>query len=100
MLSTYKAVGILEEWDLSMQLFNATVKSSVREWGATMNLNGGIELEGRAELLEWAYLSPAINEALAADLMLYGFALELFRQQTKDVLGTEWDEPFRRADGT
>lgn len=80
-----------------MQLFNATVQSSVRDWGTTMNLNGGVEVEGRAELLEWAHLSPAVNVALAADLLLYGFALETFRRQTRHALGTEWDEPFRHA---
>ena len=90
MLSSYNAVGIFEEWDLSMQLFNATVKSSVRDWDSTMNLNGGVEIEGRAELLEWAYLSPEINIALAADMMLYDFATSLFRHQTAVVLGKEW----------
>lgn len=90
MLSSYNAVGIFEEWDISMQLFNATVKSSVRDWGTTENLNAGVQLEGRAELLEWAYLSPEINMALAADMMLYDFALSLFRHQTNEVLGIEW----------
>lgn len=72
-----------------MKLFNATVKSSVRDWGTTLNLNHGIEVEGRAELLEWAYLSPELNVVLAADMMLYDFALSLFRQQTREVLGKE-----------
>lgn len=75
---------------MSMELFNATVKSSVRNWDAALLLNGGIMPERRAELLEWAYLSPEINVALAADMMLYDYALSLFRHQTSVVLGKEW----------
>eukprot|EP00904_Undaria_pinnatifida_P005211 jgi/Undpi1/181/HiC_scaffold_1.g00178.m1 len=90
-LSSYNAVGIFEEWDLSMDLFNATVKSSVRSWDATVFLNGGVVPGERAELLEWAYLSPEINVALAADMMLYDYAVILFRRQTSAVLGKKWD---------
>ena len=90
MLSTYKTVGIFEEWELSMQLFNATVKSSVRDWDSKLSLNHGVEPEERAELLEWAYLSPEINTAVAADMMLYAYSLSLFRHQTSIVLGKEW----------
>ncbi|CAM9902494.1 unnamed protein product, partial [Scytosiphon promiscuus] len=32
-LSTYTAVGIMEHWELSMELFNARVKSFVKDWG-------------------------------------------------------------------
>lgn len=90
-LSSYNAVGIFEEWDLSMDLFNATVKSSVRSWDATVFLNGGVVPGERAELLEWAYLSPEINVALAADMMLYDYAVILFRRQTSAVLGKKWE---------
>ena len=89
-LSKYNAVGIFEEWDLSMQLFNATVKSSVRDWDAAMLLNGGIMPEGRMDLLNWTYLSPEINVALAADMMLYDYALSLLRHQTSTILGKQW----------
>lgn len=90
-LSSYTAVGIFEEWALSMKLFNATVTSPVRNWDATVVLNGGIMPEGRAELLEWALLSPEINAVLAADLTLYHFAVLLFRHQTSTILGKEWN---------
>lgn len=70
-MASYKAVGIFEEWELSMQLFNATVKSSVRNWGAGMSLNRGVADVGREALLQWAYVNPDINVALASDILLY-----------------------------
>lgn len=92
MISSYVAVGIFEEFELSMQLFNATVNSSVRNWDAGMWLNHGEHSFGRDALLQWAYVSPEINIALAADIMLYDFAVEVFKRQTREVLGKEW--PF------
>lgn len=74
-----------------MELFNATVKSSVRSWDATMLLNSGVKPEGRDALLEWAFLSPEINLALAADIMLYEYAVSVFRHQTNTILGKEWN---------
>lgn len=71
MLSSYKAVGIFEEWELSMQLFNATVKSPVRNWNANLLLNQGVADFGREALLQWAYVSPDLNVALASDIVLY-----------------------------
>ncbi|CAM9632784.1 unnamed protein product [Scytosiphon promiscuus] len=91
MLSNYTAVGIFEEWQLSMQLFDATVKSSVRKWDAGVSLNHGVDLVGRESLLQWAYVSPEINVALTADILLYEFAREVFKRQTSAVLGTVWD---------
>jgi len=46
MLSSYKAVGIFEEWEVSMELFNATIKSPVRSWDAHLFLNQGFGLAG------------------------------------------------------
>lgn len=83
-------MGIFEEYDLSMQLFNATVKSSVRNWDAGMWLNHGVHDFGRVSLLQWAYLSPELNAVLAADILLYDFAVEVFKRQTHEALGKEW----------
>lgn len=68
---SYKAVGIFEEWELSMRLFNATVKSSVKNWEVNVALNQGVDDFGREALLQWAYLNPDINIALATDILLY-----------------------------
>lgn len=70
-MTTYKAVGIFEEWELSMQLFNATVKSSVRDWDGNTSLNHGVADFGREALLQWAYVSPDIHVELATDILLY-----------------------------
>ncbi|CBJ29219.1 hypothetical protein Esi_0138_0056 [Ectocarpus siliculosus] len=40
-LATYTAVGILEYWDLSMQLFNARVTSPVWDWEDMEHSNRG-----------------------------------------------------------
>lgn len=90
MLASYQAVGIFEEWDLSMQLFNATVKSSVRSWDRSLALNPGLASPARHALLEWAYLSPEVNAALRADILLYEFALSIFKHQTSVALGVAW----------
>lgn len=90
MLLKYAAVGIYEKWDMSMQLFNATIKSSVRSWDSSLLLNAGITTPERDEVLRWAYLSPEINIALAADILLYDYALSVFKKQTSAVLGVEW----------
>lgn len=86
-LSTYVAVGIYEEWSLSMQLFDANVPSSVRKWDSGMELNKGLHSRERETLLQWAYESPEILQVLAADLMLYDFSLSLFRGQVHDAFG-------------
>lgn len=87
LLSTYTAVGIMEEWDLSMRLFDATVKSPVRSWNSSGIVNAGPESPQRQDLLEWAYSSPEVHNVLATDLLLYEFAVGIFRKQIKETLG-------------
>lgn len=91
-MSTYTAVGITEEWNLTMDLFNARVKSPVREWREQELYNAGATSEVREQLLAWAQHSPEIQTALAADLLLYDFSLSLFKQQTTESLGTVWHD--------
>lgn len=73
-----------------MNLFDATVTSSVRNWDATMSLNHGDVSPDRASVLEWAYLSPEINVAVAPDILLYDYAMLEFKRQTSEALGTVW----------
>ncbi|CAM9248505.1 unnamed protein product [Ectocarpus sp. 4 AP-2014] len=91
-LGGYTAVGIMEHWDLSMQLFNARVRSPVREWNVFKQRNPGIMSGLRDEVLEWAHESPAIHRVLGTDMLLYSFALSIFKQQTTASLGTNWLE--------
>ncbi|CAM9504714.1 unnamed protein product [Laminaria digitata] len=84
-LSTYTAVGIFEEWELSMRLFDAKVQSPVRLWNEKFKSNSGSRSGARDELLNWAYTSVEVHTMIAADLLLYDYALGIFRQQTKDA---------------
>lgn len=85
------AVGILEHWDLSMQLFDARVKSPVRDWQNIQKSNPG-QLSGiRDEVYQWAHLSPEIHRAMSTDMLLYDYAVSVFKLQTKATLGTQWD---------
>lgn len=88
---TYTAVGILEEWDTTMELFNAKVKSSVRDWRTEQVSNPGKGSDVRDHLLSWAMQSPEIHRAMATDMLLYDYALAVFKQQTSEVLGKVWE---------
>eukprot|EP00904_Undaria_pinnatifida_P005233 jgi/Undpi1/183/HiC_scaffold_1.g00180.m1 len=90
-LLTYNAVGIFEYWDLSMQLFDAKVKSPVEKWDASITHNPGVRNEAREELLVWASSSPELHSLLSADLHIYQFAIAIFKSQTRATLGTVWE---------
>lgn len=75
-----------------MQLFNARVKSPVRDWNMTVLINAGAHSGIRDEVLQWAHDSPAIHRVVATDMLLYSFALSIFRHQTTVALGTNWRE--------
>ena len=68
---SYKAVGITEQWDLSMQLFDARVKSPVARWDVDMMANPGVQVPSRMKLTEWAHNSPELHDLLSADLLIY-----------------------------
>lgn len=40
---------------------------------------------------DWARISPEMHAILATDLVLYDFALDVFKQQTAESLGTKWE---------
>lgn len=86
----YTAVGIFEEWELTMRLFQATVRSPVRNWSSDEIVNPGPVSTQRGALLRWAHSSPAIRQAVAGDLLLYDLALSIFKRQTSESLGMEW----------
>lgn len=82
----------MEHWDLSMQLFDARVRSPVRNWSMFKQANPGKMSGLREEVHRWARTSTAIHRAIAADMLLYSFALSVFQQQTTDALGTNWQD--------
>lgn len=83
-------MGIFEEWELSMQLFDATVSSPVQEWDSGEAVNPGPRSGEREMLLRWAHSSPEIRQAVGGDLMLYDLALSIFKRQTATELGVVW----------
>lgn len=87
---TYQAIGVMEYWDLSMELFQAKVKSPVRDWRQKNHVNEGLDSASRKEISQLAHMSPQIHRALATDLLLYDYALSLFKIQTNVTLGTVW----------
>ena len=73
-----------------MQLFDARVKSPVARWDVDMMANPGVQVPSRMKLTEWAHNSPELHDLLSADLLIYGFAVEVFKRQTAESLGTAW----------
>ena len=80
----------MEEWNLSMALFNAKVKSPVANWDSKIVRNPGLQSKGRQELLEWAFMSPRVHSILSADILLYHFAVAIFKRQAEETLGVDW----------
>ena len=74
-----------------MQLFDAKVTTPVQHWNASMASNKAAHSEERQALLDWAYSSPQLQTALAADVALYEQAVAVFRQQTTETLNTKFD---------
>ncbi|CAM9257144.1 unnamed protein product [Ectocarpus sp. 12 AP-2014] len=89
-LLSYTAVGIFEEWELSMELFDAVISSPVQQWGGGEAVNPGPQSGEREMLLRWAHSSPEIRQAVGGDLLLYDLALSIFKRQTAEALGTVW----------
>lgn len=77
-----------------MGLFDATVRSPVKQWtDMAFRVNEGSETQRRRQLQEWALNSPEIRTIVEGDLLLYEHALSLFRSQTAEALGTVWQDP-------
>ncbi|CAM9616207.1 unnamed protein product [Ascophyllum nodosum] len=90
-MGTYTAIGFLEHWELSMRLFDAKVKSPVRDWENIQISNSGTMSELRDSVYRWAHMSPEIHNILATDMLLYDYALSVFKLQTAATLGTVWE---------
>ncbi|CAM9148414.1 unnamed protein product [Hapterophycus canaliculatus] len=91
-MASYVAVGIMEHWDLTMKLFNARVRSPVPDWNQFRLANPGKASGLRDEVLQWAHMSADIHQAIGADILLYTYAMSIFKQQTMHSLGTDWSE--------
>lgn len=79
----------MEHWDLSMQLFDAKVKSPVRSWKANRHTNEGHMSSLRDQVHKWAHANPEIHTIVATDMLLYGYASSLFWIQANETLGRQ-----------
>lgn len=82
-LASYAAVGIFEEWALSMKLFDSIVRTPIRRWDAHVQRNRGTLSDGRQEVLKWAHESEILGRIMFVDLLLYDWAVAIFANQTR-----------------
>lgn len=75
-----------------MQLFNARVRSPVRDWNFFKQANPGKMSGLRDEVYQWAHTSSEVHRALGTDMLLYSYSLAIFKQQTATALGTDWQD--------
>lgn len=88
LLALYKAIGIFEHWDLSMQLFDATVVSSVREWRSSGALNPGPASAERDEVGERdTKLQQPVDQIEIKEKTLVHLA---FHDRKKNMKETSW----------
>lgn len=74
-----------------MELFDAKVKSPVRQWSTDYAKNQAIVSPERQALLDWVNETEEFKTILAADLLLYEHAVDIFRRQTSAALNTRWE---------
>lgn len=86
LLGGYAAVGILEEWESTLSLFNAALGVPGMDWHEKFEQLGKANVDRRFEgekheALQNALVDEEINKYLRVDLLLYKHALDMFRQQ-------------------
>lgn len=79
----YAAVGLVEHWDTSMQLFQFALELPNMNWHAASGVarkNSDFYDEEAATLRE-AWCDPRIRELLWLDILLYDHAVSIFNKQ-------------------
>jgi hypothetical protein len=86
----FDVFGVIEEFDLSMSLFDCVVPLHDSSWKTATSNNR--ESEGSSEFkneedaaLEYARKDPTVLKALSADIAIYDRALKLFREHAEHV---------------
>lgn len=82
----YAAVGILEEWDTSLRLFNAALRLPGYDWPQAFRKIGARNRVDRSltepcKTLRRAWSDPEIHKFVRLDLMLYDHALSIHAKQ-------------------
>ncbi len=86
----YAAVGLLEEFNTTLSLFDATLDMPGLDWHQEFDRIGGaqnvLELNAdmkqkKADLLEQAWTDSELKRYMRLDLLLYEHAVDVFHQQ-------------------
>lgn len=88
LLHDYAAVGVLEEWESTLSLFNAALLMPGMDWHKDFEQSGKKNVdvrfeEDKHEALRKALMDVDIKKFLWLDLLLYDYALEVFHEQKK-----------------
>lgn len=85
----YTAVGILEQWDASMQLFQSSLKLPNMNWRGAFGNTGKTKVnlhfhDAEQETLRRAWHDPGVRELLWLDILLYDHAVSVFKKQAAE----------------
>ena len=88
--NSYAAVGILEKFNTTLSLFDAALEMPGVDWERQFHEEGRINVDRRnkkeeAATLEEAWTDPKIRKYVWLDLLLYGQAVAIFRDQARDL---------------
>lgn len=84
----YTAVGILEEWNTTLALYDTALDMPGMDWktwyakDGKQNVNVMYE-ELKARTLEKAWTDPELKKYLQLDLLLYEHAVDVFNEQAR-----------------
>lgn len=84
----YAVVGILEDWNATLSLFDTALGMPGMTWHEEFERSGKLNVDTRfkgekQDVLQQALSDPEIEKHLSLDLRLYGQAVEIFRQQSR-----------------
>lgn len=84
----YAVVGVLEEWNTTLSLFDAALGMTKMDWRHEFLQEGRQNVDVRflklkAETLEKAWTDEELKKYLRLDLLLYEYAVDLFHQQAR-----------------
>jgi len=84
LLEKYSAIGIMEEFDDSMKLYDASLNMPGMEWDKSntkvYNTVRSPVKSYQDELIELALTDPTIREYMWLDTILYDYAKSLFKE--------------------
>lgn len=85
--NNYAAVGILEQWNPSMQLFQAALKLPNLDWVDSFRKQGSARANADSafkQTLFEAWDDPRIRDVLWLDILLYDHAVSVFNRQVEE----------------